>query len=142
MSRYLTLDQGAELLGWVGSKRSERLLRVIVAREKRLGREIVPRNGGSRNGVRYGLTEQILKRHFAEMFMTTPDELVQRLGPALGRLDERIEVIVDERIAPQVEELRCADQLLARSVERVERRVAMLENPRESPTVPHGEHPK
>jgi hypothetical protein len=139
MPRYLTLDQGAELLGWVGSKRSERLLRVIVSKERRLGREIVPRLGGSRNGVRYGLTEQILRRNFAEMFMSTPDELIQRLGPALGRLDERIEVIVDERLAPQIEELRCADQLIARSVECVERRVARLESPRESPTVPHRE---
>lgn len=139
MPRYLALDQGAELLGWVGSKRSERLLRVIVAKERRLGREIVPRLGGSGSGVRYGLTEQILRRHFAELFMSTPDELMKRLGPALGRLDERIEVIVDERLAPQIEELRCADQLIARSVECVERRVARLESTREHPTAPHGE---
>jgi hypothetical protein len=136
MSRYLTLDQGAELLGWVGEKRRDRLLRIIVAKEKRLGHELVPRLGGDGTGVRYGLTEQILRRYFAEMFLTTPDELIERLGPALGRLDERIEVIVDERLAPQIEELRCSDALLARSVERVEKRVSALESARECPTAP------
>lgn len=103
---YLTPDAAAALLGWVGEKRGERLLRVMFAKEARTGREIMVRTGGKRNGVRYKLTEPMLKRHCKELFIPTPDDLVADVKRHLRGLDGRVEAIVDERVAPQIEELR------------------------------------
>jgi len=139
---YLTPDQAAESLGWKGRKRGERLLRVMRAKEKRLGREIMVR---LRKNIRtnYRLTEPMLKRWCPELYIDTTTDLVAGIGKQLSRLDERIEAIVDERVAPQLEELHAADAANAAATERlavavdcgfqaIHNRIRMLERPETS----------
>ena len=112
----------------------------MLAKERRLGHEIMVRGGGEGPGMRYQFTEPMLERYCRELFLVTPDELLKRLAPALGRLDERVEAIVDERVAPEVEQLRAEGELVASAVERnssairtLERRVSNLESYQELP---------
>jgi len=117
--RYLTLDEAAGLLGWVGAGRGTRLLRVLRAKERRLGRPIAARLGGQGRGVRYRLTEGVLRRHCAELFIASQDELVAEVRRHLDAMEARIEATVDERTAPQFESMR-------RSVARLEAELGKL----------------
>lgn len=127
--KYMSADAAAAWLGWVGSHRGERLVRIMLGKEQLYGRQIMARAGGPKKTC-YLLTRPMLERYCSELFLKTPDELVNRLRPALERLEGRVEAIVDERLAPQLEELRVADDLQAQAIENVERRVARLEGRR------------
>lgn len=139
---YLTPDQAAAFLGWVGKRRDERLLRVMFAKEQLLGKPIMLRNGGTKNGVRYKLTEQMLQRHCSELFLATQDDLVSDVKRHLNALDGRVRAIVDERTAPEFESLRATDQQFAHTIRRLtehtnrlEIRISNIESPRESARV-------
>lgn len=123
---YLSPDKAAARLGWTGQGRGKRLVRVMLAKERLLGKRIMVRTG-TKQHERYLLTEPMLRRHCGELFLRTPDEIANRLRPALEQLEGRVEAIVDERLAPQVEELRANDDLQSRAIQNVERRVARLE---------------
>jgi hypothetical protein len=127
--KYLSPDQAAASLGWVGRERGRRLVRIMRAKERRLGREIMVRRGGEQR-TRFLLTMPMLEHYCRELFLRTPDELVDRLRPALQHLEDRVEAIVDERVGPQLEELRVADDFQSRAIQNVEIRVARLEGSR------------
>lgn len=123
---YLSPDEAAARLGWTGQHRGRRLVNVMFAKEKRRQQEIMIRRGGAVR-TRYLLTQPMLERYCPELFLRTPDEIANRLRPALEGLEARVEAIVDERLAPQVEELRRVDDLQSRAIQKIERRVARLE---------------
>jgi hypothetical protein len=124
---YLTLDQAAELLGWVGAKRWERLLRVMFAKERLLGKTIMVRTGGSRQGTRYKLSEPMLQRYCPELFIATQDELVSDVRRHLSAIDGRVQAIIDERTAPEFEELRRADRTISKELARLGKHVEAIE---------------
>lgn len=139
---YLSPDAAAALLGWVGPDRATRLLRVIRAKEYRLGREIMVRLGGRHRGVRYKLTEALLRRYCPELFLSSQDELVSDVRRHLSDMETRVEATIDERTAPQFEGLRAADARLASEMGRIaartsdhEGRIRELESRRESARV-------
>ncbi len=104
--RYLTPDQAAELLGWEGRRRSERLLRVMFAKERALGRTIMHRQGGAGRGTRYGLTEPMLHRYCAELFLVTQDELLGEVRHQLGAINRSVADKVLELVVPELKQLR------------------------------------
>jgi hypothetical protein len=120
---YITPDQAAELLGWEGEHRAKRLLRVMLAKERLRGRDIMVRAGGKGSGRRYLLTEGMLRRHCPELFLSTPEQLVADVRRHLKGIDGRVEAIVDERMAPEVERIRL-------KISRLDRRVMALETTR------------
>jgi len=79
------------------------------------------RTGGKGNGRRYLLTEGMLRRHCSELFLTTQEQLVADVRRHLKGIDGRVEAIVDERIAPEVERIRVKIARLGRRVEALEK---------------------
>jgi hypothetical protein len=112
----MSLDMAAQVLGWSGGKRGERLQRVLMAKERRLGREILAHNGIVGRGRRYGITMAMLRRYCPEMFLRPPSELFADLKRHLHAIDERVSDIVETQVAPQLEELRAADEEIAKHV--------------------------
>lgn len=104
--RYLTPDQAAELLGWEGNERAKRLLRVMLAKERSLGRTIMHRQGGTGRGARYGLTEAMLHRYCSELFLATHDELLSEVRHQLGSIKASVADKVLELVAPELKQLR------------------------------------
>ncbi len=103
---YLTPDQAAELLGWEGKERAKRMLRVMLAKERALGRQIMHRQGGSGRGARYGLTEAMLHRHCQELFLATHDELLGEVRHQLGSIKATVVDKILELVAPELKQLR------------------------------------
>lgn len=115
---YLSLDKAAERLGWKGQGRRLRLKRVLKAKERRLGCEIM-----TRQGVRYRITMPMLHRYCRELFVKPPSELLVEFRRHIESIDERIADIVETHVAPQLEELRAADDELAEGLGRLAKRV-------------------
>jgi hypothetical protein len=118
--RYLTPDEAAQLLGWEGARRDEKLLRIMFAKERKLGRDIMVRRGGAGRGTRYGLTEAMLHRYCSELFLATHDELLSEVRHQLGTINKSA---VDRVLAVLVPELKGIEK-------RFERRIAALERAR------------
>lgn len=113
--RYLTPDQAAALLGWEGGDRAKRLLRVMFAKERALGRVIMMRRGGSGRGARYGLTEPMLHRFCSELFLVTQDELLSEVRHQLGSINRSVADKVLELVVPELKQLRSRIDRLERA---------------------------
>ncbi|MBI2392803.1 MAG: hypothetical protein HYV09_24675 [Deltaproteobacteria bacterium] len=107
VTEYLTLTQVAHLLGMPGGDYArKKLLRMLRAKERLLGVDIMLRLGGSATRPVHYVTLALLHEHCPELFVRR-DEIVELLR-------ERF-----EEIETQMCELRRADRTLASAVRRV-----------------------
>jgi hypothetical protein len=139
---YLTPEEAADkILGWTGRRRGRRLIALVLRKERVEQREIAIRGPGSGNGIRYGLTEPMLRLHFPELFAPQIDALAVELRRRVDQLKATIGAEVDERMAPQVQQLRSAHERLTSEVtrlatstndgfQRLERRIGKIEHDR------------
>jgi hypothetical protein len=104
--RYLTPDEAAQLLGWTEPRRSEKLLRVMLAKERVAGKAIMVRRGGAGRGTRYALTEAMLHRHCSELFLATHDELLSEVRHQLGSIRASVADRIIELVVPELKQLR------------------------------------
>jgi hypothetical protein len=140
--KYLTPDEAAdEVLGWTGRYRGQKLLRLVLRKEKSEKREIAVRGPGTGNGLRYYLTDAMLRLHFPELFAPQVATLAVELCRRIDQLKATIGAEVDERVAPQVQQLRAAHTQLTGDVvrlaqstndgfQRIERRITKIEQDR------------
>lgn len=138
--KYLSPEEAADqILAWKGRQRGRRLLRLVLRKEQVERRQIAVRGPGVGNGVRYQLTEAMLRLHFPELFQPHVDALAQELCRRIDELRSTIGAEVDERMAPQVQQLRAANDRLTENVtrltrstddgfRRVERRIGKIED--------------
>jgi hypothetical protein len=119
--RYLTPDEAAALLGWEGARRDERLLRIMFAKERKLGRDIMVRRGGAGRGTRYGLTEAMLHRHCPELFLVTHDELLSEVRHQLGAINKGVADRVLAIIVPELKGIEARFERRLRELERSRR---------------------
>jgi hypothetical protein len=118
---YLTPKAAAsDWLGWDGPRRGRRLVSLLLAKEAEIGRAIMVRAGGKLRR-RYLVTRPMLERYCPELFLATADELTLRIPAAIARIEDRLESIVDDRLEPQLRELRAADDRLGDRVAALER---------------------
>jgi hypothetical protein len=139
VTKYLTPDEAAgDVLGWRGKHRGQKLLRYVRRKERMEKRQIAVRGPGQGNGNRYLLTEAMLRLHFPEFFVPHVDALAQELHKRIDDICATIGAEIDERMAPQVQQLRATDEKLGQQVvrlarstndgfQRIERRIAKLE---------------
>lgn len=138
MIKYLTPDEAAEeLLGWTGKRRGRALMRAIFRKEKAENREIAIRVHGEKQ-TRYKLTEPMLQLHLPELFSPHIESLARELCRRIDDMKSTIGAEIDERVAPQVQQIRANHQKLTTEVSRLahatstgfgrfERRISELE---------------
>lgn len=113
----LTPDEAAETcLRWTGKRRGRRLMRLVLAKERKEGREIAVRLAGTGTGTRYRLTESMLHLHLPELFESDISTLATLLSKRLDDLRSTLGAEVDERMAPQIESVRAEHNRLASRV--------------------------
>lgn len=118
--RYMSPDEAAqEILGWSGAHRGQKLLRLILSKERQEKREIAVRGPGAGKGTRYRLTESMLRLHFPELFATQIDAIAVELSRKIDQLRSTIGATVDERIAPQIQTMRAEHRQLSSEVARL-----------------------
>jgi hypothetical protein len=88
----MSLAKAAKKLGYVGSPRyiARQLKRSIVAKERRIKKQIMLRTGSEGTGARYEVTMWALQKHMPELFPRR-DELVERLQKVIAVLNDRID---------------------------------------------------
>lgn len=121
----LTLSRASDRLGWKGSPdaRAKRLMRVLEAKERLKGIEIIVRGIGPNGGPTYRVTMRVLRRHCREFFVRGADEVAKDFKAYLERIDERIDDRIDVMVTPQLEELRAVDEELFIQLKELAKRV-------------------
>lgn len=96
----LTLNHAAEhVLGWKGRFRGKKLLRKVLAKEKRIGRELAIRDK-SRNGrTGYFVTAGMLRDEFPELLIPTAEGVARDVKIRLDALMVDIEQMVHDSVA-------------------------------------------
>jgi hypothetical protein len=123
LSRHLlTLPKAQREIGMAGDNRGRNLKRLLFAREKATGQQIMVRwrkRGTTR--TEYRVTMSALRRHCPELFPGKVDDLSRHFREYLLKIDERIAVIVADHVAehvePRLDELWRRDETIARQVE-------------------------
>ena len=91
--KLLTLRQAAELLGITGKRPSEKLQRILWAKERSIGRPIMMRSGAGR-GTRYAVTLLALRRYLPTFFHEA-SELRSELKQHLESMRREMRAIVE-----------------------------------------------
>jgi hypothetical protein len=116
----MTLRQAEVWLGMRPTAKGRGLLRVLIAREKELGKPILVRSRGKRRIGRYRVSRGALRRHCRHLLPSKVDELRDRFAEFLRGVDERIETSVTSHVAehvdPQIEELWHRDEVQAEAI--------------------------
>jgi hypothetical protein len=117
--KYLTPDEAAEeLLGWTGKRKGRALMRFVFRKEKAENREIAIRVQGEKQ-TRYKLTEPMLQLHLPELFSPHIEALAQELCRRIDDVRSTIGAEIDERMAPQIRQIRSSHQKLTSEVSRL-----------------------
>jgi hypothetical protein len=132
MSQHLmSFAQAAASLGWSGSKRARglRLMRLVMAREREIGRRIATRIPNA-SRTNYRVTLSVLRRHLPSLFKSKVDELGENMRGYLAAIDEKIAEAaaehVSEYVEPRLQELWDRDEHLAERVNDLGLRVKLL----------------
>lgn len=136
----LSFPRAAEKLGWGKSEKSgRRLRRMVIAREKNSGREIATRGSGKSRPIR-GVTLAALFRHLPELRSAPIDELSSKFRAYLSGIDDNLrliarseaETVVEEQVAPQLEELRAEDAAIQQRMNDLAERIQQSTRPRKA----------
>lgn len=112
---------------------------MVIAREKNSGREIATRGSGKSRPIR-GVTLAALFRHLPELRSAPIDELSSKFRAYLSGIDDNLrliarseaETVVEEQVAPQLEELRAEDAAIQQRMNDLAERIQQSTRPRKA----------
>lgn len=123
----LTFRKMAGRLGWGETRAAGRkLARAITARERELGKRIATRSEGGHRRV----TESALTRWMPELKRSKVDELAANFRSYLTDIDAKIAqgaaAYIAENVDPRLDELFQRDEIIAKNLDALGRRVAQI----------------
>lgn len=118
--RYSAFKAAQKVLGWTGSNRGRKLVKVMTHRERELGRQIIIREKHGRVTCCY-FTEPMIRRYLPEFFMRSEEDLSVEVKLHLDKVKAQLDASLDEKVASLVADLRADHRRLAKRVELLER---------------------
>lgn len=91
---YSPSDAAEEVLGWKGRYRGKRLIRKVLAKEKKLGREIFKRTQSPNGRMAYSITKSALTKEFHELLKPTVDSVLHGVLERLDELEKKLNKII------------------------------------------------
>lgn len=91
---YSPADAAESVLGWKGRYRGKRLIRKVLAKEKKSGREIFKRSPLPNGKSAYSITKPVLTKEFPELLKPTVDSLLQGVLERFDELEKKLNKII------------------------------------------------
>jgi hypothetical protein len=112
----LSLNDAAEsILGWKGRFRGKKLLRKVLAKEKRTGRELASRARARNGKVGYLVTSAMIRAEFPELLIPSAEGIALEVRAKLDAINTQIERMVEESVAKHMDS--CLSQSSRQRVE-------------------------
>jgi len=136
--RLLSFAEAQKAIGMNGP-RGRRLKRMVLEREGETGQTIAVRSRGD-DRTNYRVTLGALRHHFPELFPSKVEDLKVNMRAVLEAIDEKLEEqvarAIDQQVEPRLEELWERDEITARSLSELAKRVSRLAGGTRSPPKP------